>query len=103
MLIDPPQLDLVEPGIARYGRIVAVHLRREIDVAVSSNHHVHFFVLTGDGKFVRRIQGRLRRDELPGADAEVCGTNLKGGNQPDQNEFIQWFLLETGYPRQAIK
>ena len=36
------------------------------------------------------IQGRLGRNERPGADAGVCGTKLKGGKQPEQHEFVQW-------------
>jgi hypothetical protein len=40
-----------------------------------------------DGEFVGRIQGRLRRDERPGAYAGVWDSKLKGGNQCEQSEF----------------
>ena len=38
--------------------------------------------------FVGGIQGRLRGDERPGADAGVRGGKLKGGDQPEQYEFL---------------
>ena len=41
-----------------------------------------------DGDFVGRIQGRLRGDERPGANARVRGGKLSGGDQREQREFV---------------
>jgi hypothetical protein len=42
---------------------------------------MHCIMERCDGEFVGRIQDRLRRDELPGANAGVGSSKLKGGDQ----------------------
>jgi len=39
-----------------------------------------------DGEFVGRIQGTMRRDERPRADAGVWGSRLNGGKHCEQCE-----------------
>src|ERR1700722_15477996 len=105
MLVDPPQLDLVECGIALYWRFVAVELRRKIQTRLACHHDVHHPFQRCDGESVRWIQRRLRRDERPGADAgvlpckichsKICRTKLyrtrlNSGKQREQREFVQW-------------
>ena len=41
-----------------------------------------------NGDFVGRIQGGLRGDERPGANAWVRGAELNGGNHTEQREFV---------------
>ena len=89
MFVDPAQLDLIERRIIRHGGVMAIELGREIKVGFAGNHNVYFAVLRRDGQLIRRIEGRLRRDERPGADAGVCGAELGGGKQGEQREFVQ--------------
>ena len=89
MLIDRPKLDLIKCRIAWYGPFMAIQLRCKIDVGVARNHYVHLIVETRDREFVGGIQGRLGRDERPGADTGVCRAKLKGGKQPEHHEFAQ--------------
>ena len=90
MLIDPPQFDLIKCRIALDGRVMAVQLRRKIDMGVARNHYVDLAVLRGNREFIGRIHGRPRRDKRPGTDAWVCGGKLNGGKQTEQHEFGQW-------------
>ena len=70
-LIDPVQLNLIETEIARRGRFVSVAIRSEIDMGFAGHDHVQPVIRMCNGKPVRRIQARVRRDERPEANARV--------------------------------
>ena len=76
-LVDPVQLDLIECRVARNGRFVPVPARREIHSLIARHDHMHRVMKIGDGEFVGRIEGTLRRDELPGANARVGRPQLE--------------------------
>jgi hypothetical protein len=53
----------------------------EIKAGLARHDHMHFMMLGCDGELVGRIQGRLRRNELPGANPGVRGSRLNRGKQ----------------------
>ncbi len=80
-LIDPVQFDLIEAGIAGYGGVVAVGFHGEVEVRLAGDDDVDGAMQVGDGELVGGGQAGLRRCEGPGADARVCGSGLKKGEQ----------------------
>jgi hypothetical protein len=81
------QLNLVEAGITWGGRWVVVGLRGEVEVPVAGHDDVHLIAQRCDGKFVGRVEGCLRRDERPGADAWVLlGERGDGGGEAEEDQ-----------------
>jgi hypothetical protein len=78
------QLDLIERRVARNGRVVSVPFRSKIDTGFPRHDYMHAIMPRRDGQFVGRVQGRLRRDERPGANAGVGCSGVNGGNQYKQ-------------------
>ncbi len=78
LLVDPVQFDLIECRVARNGRFVSVPVRCEIHSFIASHDDLQSVMKNGDGQFVGRIEGTLRRDERPGANARVRGPSLNG-------------------------
>ena len=81
LLVDPVQFDLIECRVAWNGRFVSVPARREIHSFIARHDDPQSVTKNGDGEFVGRIEGTLRRDERPGANARVSGPNLNGEKQ----------------------
>ena len=93
LLVDPAQPDLIECWIAWDGRVVSILFRREFEVSFARHDEMHSIVKRCDGELVCRIQGGLRRDERPGANARIRGSRIResrlngGKQQSEQYEF----------------
>ena len=83
-VIDPVQLNLIEPQIARRRRGVSVLIRSDIEMGLAGHDDVQRVMQGGNGEPVGRIQAGLRREQRPGADARVCSSRLEGTEKSQQ-------------------